>query len=433
MVKGPGRGRRLTGRLLAAMAMALVAWPAGSAVTAAASTWEYVDSPGTDALAASVALAMESAARSSVVPSTAAVTVAAVTTSTSRDDDGDGLTNAFELKYGLDPHDKDTDGDGLLDPIEDPDKDELSNLGEQRYGLDPHKADTDKDGIKDGLEDSNGNGTDNRHEQDRRPIPAKLRPTLSGAFDDKPAPYIDDCHNGGVEVTLHPCVYGDPHGSRTIVLFGDSHAVQWQPALAKAGARAGWRIVLLSKSSCPAADLTWERSSVFKSCAPWREKAKAWITKHPPSLVILASARLYQMYDVNRQPMSESAQRDAWGQALKRTIDAMPSSSRVIVLADTPRPDVDVPSCLRTHPKRINACVTPQHIGTDTPWVQEEKSVASAAGAAYVGFNRLVCPYDPCPVVNGNVLMWRDDSHLTATFSKMLAPSVRDAVRKVMR
>jgi hypothetical protein len=35
-----------------------------------------------------------------------------------------------------------------------------------------------------------------------------------------------------------------------------------------------------------------------------------------------------------------------------------------------------------------------------------------------------VCSYDPCPVVHGRTLLWRDDAHLTATFSRMLAPSM---------
>jgi hypothetical protein len=34
----------------------------------------------------------------------------------------------------------------------------------------------------------------------------------------------------------------------------------------------------------------------------------------------------------------------------------------------------------------------------------------------------LVCSYDPCPVIVGDVLMWRDRSHLTATFARQLAP-----------
>ncbi|MEI8122556.1 MAG: hypothetical protein WCI20_10925, partial [bacterium] len=59
------------------------------------------------------------------------------------DDDGDGLPNAWERRYGLDPSDPD---DGLADP----DLDGLSNVEEYRQGTNPHDPDTDHDGLVDG-------------------------------------------------------------------------------------------------------------------------------------------------------------------------------------------------------------------------------------------------------------------------------------------
>ena len=33
--------------------------------------------------------------------------------------------------------------------------------------------------------------------------------------------------------------------------------------------------------------------------------------------------------------------------------------------------------------------------------------------------------YDPCPLIVGHFMMWREETHLTATYSKQLAPSLR--------
>ena len=67
------------------------------------------------------------------------------------DADGDGLEDAFELRWGLSsPELADTDGDGLIDSAEDDDADRLSALGEQRFGTDPGNPDTDGDGVADG-------------------------------------------------------------------------------------------------------------------------------------------------------------------------------------------------------------------------------------------------------------------------------------------
>jgi outer membrane protein OmpA-like peptidoglycan-associated protein len=87
-----------------------------------------------------------------------------LTSSDDEDDDNDGLTNAEERRYGTDPKNPDTDGDGLKDGDEvhlyrtnplkyDTDGDGLSDGEEiQKYHTDPLKADTDGDGLSDSEE-----------------------------------------------------------------------------------------------------------------------------------------------------------------------------------------------------------------------------------------------------------------------------------------
>ncbi len=43
-----------------------------------------------------------------------------------------------------------------------------------------------------------------------------------------------------------------------------------------------------------------------------------------------------------------------------------------------------------------------------------------------------ICSYDPCPVVQGRTMMWRDKTHLTATFTERLTPSMRTILRDVL-
>lgn len=85
-------------------------------------------------------------------------------TSESDDEDNDGLTNAQERRFGTDPKNPDTDGDGLSDGDEvkkyrtnplrsDTDGDGLSDGDEVlKYHTDPLKWDTDGDGLSDGDE-----------------------------------------------------------------------------------------------------------------------------------------------------------------------------------------------------------------------------------------------------------------------------------------
>ena len=86
------------------------------------------------------------------------------------DSDGDGLTDAQEIKLGTDPFNADTDGDGYTDKQEidsgydplvsggklDSDRDGLADPDEKCWGTDPHNPDTDGDGYLDGQEVVNG-------------------------------------------------------------------------------------------------------------------------------------------------------------------------------------------------------------------------------------------------------------------------------------
>ena len=102
----------------------------------------------------------------------AACLLALPSTALAADLDGDGLSDAFETRWGLTSPDRaDSDFDGIVDPAEDEDGDKLSDLGEQRFGTDPGDPDSDGDGTLDGDEDEDEDGRTDAEVQDQRPLP----------------------------------------------------------------------------------------------------------------------------------------------------------------------------------------------------------------------------------------------------------------------
>jgi Bacterial TSP3 repeat len=75
----------------------------------------------------------------------------------SKDSDGDGLPDLWEIRYGLDPHDS---ADGRADG----DRDGLDNLSEMRLHMAPGQRDSNHNGVADGDEDSDVDGLRNRTE-----------------------------------------------------------------------------------------------------------------------------------------------------------------------------------------------------------------------------------------------------------------------------
>jgi hypothetical protein len=53
-------------------------------------------------------------------------------------------------------------------------------------------------------------------------------------------------------VTATGCVFGDTKSKTTIVLYGDSHALMWLPALVPFAERDHYKVVLLFHQACPA-------------------------------------------------------------------------------------------------------------------------------------------------------------------------------------
>ncbi|BFU44260.1 NlpC/P60 family protein [Krasilnikovia sp. MM14-A1004] len=112
------------------------------------------------------------------------------------DTDGDQLNDAFELAQGLDPRSPDTDHDGHLDgslaPAQsDTDLDGLDDALERVLGLDPRLADSDADGFSDGLEYHSGSNPLDAHDNPLMHHPSELpgaEGDVPGAAPGTPAP-----------------------------------------------------------------------------------------------------------------------------------------------------------------------------------------------------------------------------------------------------
>ena len=62
-------------------------------------------------------------------------------------------------------------------------------------------------------------------------VPSNLDPALSRATASKARPFVDGCHQGWTGTSTGGCVYGDEASPTTVVLFGDSQATHWFPAV----------------------------------------------------------------------------------------------------------------------------------------------------------------------------------------------------------
>ncbi len=344
------------------------------------------------------------------------------------DRDGDGLRDGFEARYGVtDPDRRDSDGDGVIDAAEDNDGDKLGNLGEQRFGTHPGKRDSDGDGRSDGREDKDGDGRSNAREQDQRPLPAGLRPSLAKADKDF-SPYRQDCQTWQGLSRVTTCDIGPP-GDRTIVLIGDSHATMYISAMRPTLRDEGWHVTTMLKSGCPPLLGVHSRNNIQidggRSCREWRRKVVARLAADPPDHILIAHSDAYALHTADGRPIPSPQRPRVWKRGLKRTLDALPETSSVLVIGDVPDNRGNPLRCLRKHGRDISACVTSREPRSGRSIEAALRQAAAARGAAFRTLYSKICTYDPCPLVQGKIMVWRDEDHLSETFANQLEPSVR--------
>jgi hypothetical protein len=248
------------------------------------------------------------------------------------------------------------------------------------------------------------------------PLPAGLHPSLADARDDKERLIADGCFSSLKGSTPKECTYGNPAGTFTVALVGDSHASHWFPALELLADTHGWRLLTFTKASCVFVDLPIFSPLLkreYTECEAWRPLVIQRLIAERPDLVIVSSDRW--LPPVNKGDDDPTRQ----GEAMARLLLQIPG--RVAILADTPAAAVDVPVCLSRHLDDITRCATSRLAAFGRQHLVRERTAARAANATLVDLSDAVCPSDPCQAVIGDMIVYRDDHHLTATFAASLA------------
>ena len=248
-------------------------------------------------------------------------------------------------------------------------------------------------------------------------VPSNLKPQLENASADTGALYSGGCEPGTSISEFKVCSFGPTDGT-TVVLFGDSHAGRWFPALQAAFANRPIRLITLVKSGCRSIESTklWS-GAVNRSCANWRVEALQWLKDHPPQLLILAN-------HLGKSTSPASASESLWHSATLSSLARFPRDVPVAILAETPEFDFSPPVCLSRHLNDANACSESRAAAVTTPDIDGVRSAASQAGATFVDMTNWFCSTNVCPAIVGSTLVYTDEHHVSATFSAQLGPAI---------
>jgi peptidoglycan/LPS O-acetylase OafA/YrhL len=230
-------------------------------------------------------------------------------------------------------------------------------------------------------------------------------------------------------LTPPDCVFGEATGGITVALVGDSHASQWFPALKEIARHRGWRIVTFVKMNCPFIDMPVKHLVLkreYTECRTWNEAVIGRLGSIRPDLT-LASMSRWSVRPIGTEGVTIRDQ----AAAIARLLVRIPGTKAV--LADTPYAKIDIPACLSANLTDIRRCSISRSVAFGGRALSRERQAAEMGGAGLVDLNPTICPgTERCPAVLDNKIVYRDEHHLTAVFSRWLAPPLDAALAPLL-
>lgn len=272
--------------------------------------------------------------------------------------------------------------------------------------------------------------------------PDVVVPDPAGALEELRGTYARDrCFTGLHRATVRTCSFGDPAAPTHVVLLGDSHALQWVPALTPLLADRGWRLTTMLRASCtPNQALMYTPSQAQQdTCAAWARDAVDTIARDASVDLVITSA-----YD-NKRWVPAPGLDPYWTgvRGYEQTWRRFTATgARVVVLHDTPRPlpgvgrvqecVADDPAAATCARKRDTATRgSAWRDGRDDAMSQAVRELADPR-VRLVDLTDSFCLPDRCPAVIGNVLVYADDNHITPTYARTLSPTLGKALDAVL-
>lgn len=243
------------------------------------------------------------------------------------------------------------------------------------------------------------------------------RPGPLTVNDDHSGVLYPGCHQNQEDSEAIVCELGPADTERSIAVIGGSRAEHWLPAMEVLGHRYGWRILAMTKSACLfSVEPRVVADEPYTSCDEWNENVMAELARRRPDAVLTTSTRVSRTREI-----TPDGYIGRW-----RTLDDL--GIRVLAIRDIPRPQRDVPDCVERYGASATICGNdPDVYGLDLPAAVAERADIPD-NVDFLDLTRFLCTSDLCPAVIGNVLVYHDASHLTATYARTLAPFLGEAV-----
>lgn len=248
-----------------------------------------------------------------------------------------------------------------------------------------------------------------------------FRPTPLEARDDVPESTSDGCISDFDNSGVINCSYGDISATRTIALAGGSHAEHWITALDILGKQHGFKVVTYLKMGCPLTTeplpLVMGDNRPYPNCHQWNERVMARLIADHPDYVFTTSTRPWNVKPGDTMPGTYLGIWKALSEA------GIP----ILAMRDTPwltrngKPFMPA-DCLAKGGDAESCGIKRSQVLSDRN--QTLDFTAQFPGMKALDMSDAVCRDDYCRAIEGNVLVYHDAHHLSATYMRTMTPEL---------
>ena len=211
------------------------------------------------------------------------------------------------------------------------------------------------------------------------------------------------------------CLKGDKNGRIRVGFIGDSHTRQYFIPIDNLAFRYHWQLTMISKSACPVANTAIFPDSIPNdTCKDWNGRLQNYLAAEKPfDLIINSSSSLVTFGD--------SKVAAAYAMTVKSQLER---GTKWFVIKDNPKPMLNFIPCIAAAGKKAPVACANSLQAAMTPPDVLPNAIEKLPGVTVADFTDVFCR-KVCPPILHHIVVYRDNSHITPKFSRLMQPKIQ--------
>lgn len=224
----------------------------------------------------------------------------------------------------------------------------------------------------------------------------------------------EDCYVKMQDRGVKLCSYGETNNPNyTIALVGGSHSGHWFPALEQFAEDTKIQIDVYNKDACRFSTDDFN-GLLTDSCMEWNDLVIEPLMENPPDLIFTTAT----VYGGNVIP---EGYKEMW-----RKFEGV---TKIFAIRDNPRMKEDNPLCVET--KGPEECSAQRSEALqEMPPIEEIEGIPN--NVYFADLSDYFCDEETCHSVIGNVLVYRDQHHISTLYSMTLGEPLKREILKAL-